>query len=162
MACNAIFLACCFLSLIEFLTSLRLERSARPLKGIMRGLSHLKESSLDLGSPLMIPFKGLPDLSSRTEVTNMIKLGKRQTRKESITGLAIGIVLVNLLLTNLSSKHIVIWILTNLLDPQVYALEVRRHADLPIRVVYSIKERRLAGTTPLHVDFEDHRPIKLE
>ena len=43
---NAIFLTCRFLSLIEFLTSLRLERSARPLKGIMRGLPRSRLDSL--------------------------------------------------------------------------------------------------------------------
>ena len=109
----------------------------------------------------MIPFKGLPDLSSRSEVINTIELRNEKARNDCITGLAICLMLVNLLLTDMSSKHHVIWILTNLPNPRVDALEMRRHADLPIRVVCSIEERWLAGTA-LHVAFVDHGPIKVE
>ena len=43
---NAIFLTCRFLSLIEFLTLLRLERSGKPLKAIIRGLPRSRPDPL--------------------------------------------------------------------------------------------------------------------
>jgi hypothetical protein len=92
----------------------------------------------------MIPLKGQPDLTSRIKVRHRLKLRKRKAREDSITGLAICFVLVNLLLTNLSSKHYIIWILTNLPNPRAYAPEICRHADLPIQVVCSIEEWWLA------------------
>jgi hypothetical protein len=58
-------------------------------------------------------------------------------------------------------KHNVSSILANLPNKPINPLEMRRHADLPIGVVYSIKERWFAKTT-LHVAFMDHGPIKME
>jgi hypothetical protein len=54
--------------------------------------------------------------------------------------LAICVVLVNFLLTDTSSKHHVVRILTNLLDLPVYALKMSKHVDLPVGVVCSIEE----------------------
>ena len=69
--------------------------------------------------------------------------------------------LVNLLLTDTSSKHLIVRILTNLLDPPVYALKMSRHVDLLVRVVCYIEEWRLTETA-FHVTFVDHGPIKVE
>jgi hypothetical protein len=66
-----------------------------------------------------------------------------------------------LLLTEASSKHLIVRILTNLPDPPVYALKMSRHVDLPVRVVCSIEVRQLAGTA-LHVAFMYHGSIKVE
>jgi hypothetical protein len=86
-----------------------IDRLSSQLRKVLVLISvHLKELGLNLGSPLMIPFKGLLDLSSHMEVTNMIKLRVQKARKDSNTGLAICIMLVNLLLTNSSSKHLII------------------------------------------------------
>jgi hypothetical protein len=70
---------------------------------------------------------------------------------------------ISLLLSGTSTrfKHNISIILRNLLDLPINALKMRRHADLPIKVVCSIEERWLAGTA-LHVAFVDHRPIKVE
>ena len=75
--------------------------------------------------------------------------------------LAICIVLFNLLLINTSSKHLIVRILTNLLNSPINTLKMRRHTDLPVGVVCSIEVRRFAGTA-LHVAFVDHGPIKVE
>ena len=75
--------------------------------------------------------------------------------------LAICVVLVNLLLADMSSKHLIVRILASLPNSPINALKMRRHADLLVGVVYSIEVGRLAGTT-LHVAFVDHRPIKVE
>jgi hypothetical protein len=65
--------------------------------------------------------------------------------------LAIYIVLVNLLLTDMSSKHLVVRILTNLSNSPINALKMRRHVNLLVGVVCSIK-----------VAFVDHGMIKVE
>jgi hypothetical protein len=70
-------------------------------------------------------------------------------------------VLVNLLLTNTSNKHLVVRIFTNLPNSPINALKIRRHVDLLVGVVCSIEVRRFAGTA-LHVVFVDHRSIKVE
>ena len=88
----------------------------------------------------MIALKPHPDLSSSSEIRNPLKLRKRKTKKENTTSLAISIVLVNLLLSDTSTKHNVISFLTNLLDPPVYALKMCRHADLLVGIVCSIEE----------------------
>jgi len=75
--------------------------------------------------------------------------------------LAICVVLVNLLLTDTSSKHLIVRILTNLPNTSINALKMRRHADLAVCVVCSIEVRRFAGTA-LHVVFVDHGPITVE
>jgi hypothetical protein len=58
--------------------------------------------------------------------------------------------------TSTRFKHNVSSILTNLLDLPINFLKMHRHADLPIGVVCSIEEWRLAET------FVDHGPIKVE
>ena len=109
----------------------------------------LKESGFYLGSPLMIPLKGILDLSSNGKVRHPIKL-QNERQNDCITHLAICVVLFNLLLSNTNSKNNVIWILTNLPNLRVYDLEMHRHVNLPIQVVCSIEEHWLARTV-LHV-----------
>jgi hypothetical protein len=67
----------------------------------------------------------------------------------------------NQLLTDTSSKHLVVRILTNLLNSSINALKMRRHVDLSVEVVCSIEVRRFVETA-IHVTFVDHRPIKVE
>ena len=124
-------------------------------------LVRLKESGFDLCGSLVTALKPHPDISSSSTIRDPLKLGKRKTRKENTTSLAICIVLVNLLLTNMSSNHLVVRILTNHPDLPVYALKMSKHADLPVRVVCSIEVGRLARTA-LYVTFVDHGPIKVE
>jgi hypothetical protein len=81
----------------------------------------LRESGFDMCGSLMIALNLHPDLSSSGEIRNPLKLRKRKIQKENTMSLTISIVLVNLLLTNTSSKHLIVRILTNLLDPSVYA-----------------------------------------
>ena len=109
----------------------------------------------------MVAKKLTPDLSSRREVRNTIKLSGRKTREKSITSPAICVVMMNFLLTNTRSKNLVVGILTDLPNTPIQALEIRRHADLPISIVCTIEVRRLAGTA-LHVAFVDHGLIKVE
>ena len=68
---------------------------------------------------------------------------------------------VNLLLTDTSSKHLVVRILANLPNSSINALKMHRHVDLPVGVVSSIEVGWLAGTA-LHVAFVDHGPIKVQ
>ena len=63
--------------------------------------------------------------------------------------------------TGRDREHNVSSILANFPDEPINPLEMRRHADLPIRLVGPIKVRWFAGTT-LHVAFVDHGPIKVE
>ena len=121
----------------------------------------LKESGFNLCHSLVIALKPHPDLSSSRAIGDSLKLRKRKTQKENTTSLVICIVLVNLLLTDMSSKHLVVSILTNLPNSPINALKMRRHADLPVGVVCSIEVWRFAGTA-LHVAFIDHGPIKVE
>ena len=109
----------------------------------------------------MIALKPHPDLLSSHTIGDSLKLRKRKTQKENIVSLAICVVLVDLLLTDTSSKHLVVRILTNLLNSPINALKMRRHADLAVWVVCSIEVRRFAGTT-LYVAFVDHGPIMVE
>jgi hypothetical protein len=99
----------------------------------------LKKSSFDLCSSLMIALKPHPDLSSSNTIRDSLKLRKEKTQKENTTSLAIYVVLVNLLLTDMNSKHLIVSILTNLPKSLINALKMSRHADLPVRVVCSIK-----------------------
>jgi len=120
----------------------------------------VEESGFDLGCTLVVAKKLTPDLSSHRGVRNTIKLSGRKTRQKSITSPAICVVLINLLLTNTRSKNLVVGILTDLPNTPIQALEIRRHADLPINIVCTIEVRQLAGTV-LHVAFVDHGPIKV-
>jgi hypothetical protein len=58
-------------------------------------------------------------------------------------------------------KYNVSSVLINLPDLPINALKMCGHIDLPIGVVYSIEERRLAKIV-LHVTFMDYEPIKVE
>jgi hypothetical protein len=109
----------------------------------------------------MIAIKPHPDLSSSSIIRDSLKLRKRKTRKENTTSVAICVVLVNLLLIDMSSKHLIVRILANLPNSPVNALKMRRHADLPVGVICFIEEWRLVRTM-LHVTFVDHGPIKVE
>ena len=73
----------------------------------------VEESSFDLGCTLVVAKKLTLDLSSHREVRNTIKLSGRKTRENSIMSPAICVVLINLLLTNTRSKHLVVGVLTN-------------------------------------------------
>jgi hypothetical protein len=119
----------------------RLEARGQSIDGLSIQLSkvliltfvRLKESGFDLHGSLVLVLKPHLDLSSGSEIKNPLKLRKRKTQKENTTSLAISIVLVNLLLIDMSSKHLIVRILTNILDPPVYALKMSRHADLLVR-----------------------------
>ena len=121
----------------------------------------VEESGFDLGCTLVVAKKLTPDLSSHRGVRNTIKLSGRKTREKSITSPAICVVLINLLLTNMRNKNLIVGILTNLLDKPIQTLEICRHADLTISIVCTIEVWQLARTG-LHVAFADHRPIKVE
>jgi hypothetical protein len=58
-------------------------------------------------------------------------------------------------------KHNIGSILANISNKPINPVEMRRHADLPIGVVCSIKEQWFVETT-LHVAFVDHGPIKVK
>jgi hypothetical protein len=99
----------------------------------------VKESSFDLCGSLVIALKPYPDLLSSSTIRDSLKLRKGKTKKENTMSLAICVVLVNLLLTDTSSKHVVVRILKNLPNSPINALKMHRHVDLPVRVVCSIK-----------------------
>jgi len=67
---------------------------------------------------------------------------------------------VNLIRTNPNNNHHVDRIQTNISNSISQALEVRRHANFPVRVVHAIKPRSFAK--PLHVAFADQEPVKVE
>jgi hypothetical protein len=113
----------------------------------------LKEYGFDMRSALMISLEGRPDLPSRLKILNTLKLRKRENIEQSISGLAICLMVVNLILTDPNSKHHIVLGQTNLPNSRSKALVVHKHADLPIDVVHAIEPWRVAG--PLHVTFVD-------
>ena len=139
----------------------RIDRLSIQLRVLMLTLVRLKESDFDLCGSLVIALKPHPDLSSSSIIRDSLKLRKGKTQKENTTSLAICIVLVNLLLTDTSSKHLIVRILTNFPNSLINALKMRRHVDLSGRVVCSIEVRWFVRTV-LHVAFVDHGPIKVE
>jgi hypothetical protein len=118
-------------------------------------------SGFDLCGSLVIAIKPHTDLSSSSTIRDSLKLRKQKTQKENTTSVVICVVLVNLLLTDTSSKHLVVRILANLPNSPINALKMRRHVDLPVGVICSIEEWRLARTVLL-VAFVDHGSIKVE
>ena len=107
---------------------------------LILSLVRLKESGFDLCGSLVIALKPHPDLSSSSTIRDSLKLKKGKTQKENTTSLAICIVLVNLLLIDTSSKHLVVSILTNLPNSPINALKMHRYADLTVGIVCSIEE----------------------
>jgi hypothetical protein len=124
-------------------------------------LVRLEEYGFDLCSPLVIALKLHPDLSSSHTIRDSFELRKRKTREKNTASNAICVVLIDLILNNVSFKHNIISILTNLPNFSIYPLKMCGYVNLPIGVVYSIKERWFAETLP-HAAFVNHGPIKVE
>jgi hypothetical protein len=74
---------------------------------------------------------------------------------------AICVVLIDLILSNVSFKHNIISILTNLPNFSINPLKMCGYVNLLIGVVYSIEEQWFAETLP-HAAFVNHGPIKVE
>ena len=120
----------------------RIDRLSIQLREVLiLTLVSFKESGFDLCGSLVIALKPHLDLSSSSTIKDSLKLRKRKTRKENTTSLAICVVLVNLLLSDMSSKHLIVRILANLPNSPINALKMRRHADLLVGVICSIEER---------------------
>jgi hypothetical protein len=106
---------------------------------IILPLVRLKESSFDLCGPLMIALKPHPDLPSGSTIGDSLKLRKQKTQKENTTSPVVCVVLINLILINMSSKHNVISILTNLPNFPINLLKKCGYANLIIGAVCSIE-----------------------
>ena len=111
----------------------------------------------------MIALKPHPDLLSCSTIGDTLELRKRKTREKHTASFAICVVPILVILggTGCDREHNVSSILTNFPDETINPLEMRRHADLPIRIVGPIEVWWFARTT-LDVAFMDHGPIKVE
>lgn len=116
----------------------------------------LKESSLDIRRADMTFLESGPDLKSHLKNRTTLKLRKRKTGKQSIDGLTVGVVLVILVLTILSSQNCVILVQANVPNLRSNTLQVGGHANIPIHIVSSIKPRGFLLARTI-IAFMDHK-----
>jgi hypothetical protein len=103
----------------------------------------------------MESLEGGPDLVSHSQMSNSLKLNKRETREQSVSSFAFRI--MELHLNHNIERNIEI----DLPDVVPNTLKICWHAKLLVRIVRPIKEQRFANTS-FHVAFVDLKPIKVE
>jgi hypothetical protein len=108
---------------------------------------------------LMESLKGGPDLMSRSQMSNSLKLSQREAQEHSILSLVVWIMELQLNRSDLSTLAIESSIKANLPNSIPNTLKKRGHVNLPIWVVRLVKERWLANTT-FHVAFMDFELIR--
>jgi hypothetical protein len=100
---------------------------------------------------LMESLEGRPDLMSRSQMSNSLKLTKQETREQSVLSFVVRIMELHLNWSDLITCSIKIRVEANLPNLLTDALKIRRHVD-PL-VPRSIEEQRFANTLS-HVDFK--------
>jgi hypothetical protein len=108
---------------------------------------------------LMESHEGRPDLMSRSQMSNSLKLIKRETREQSVLSFVLRIMELHLNWSDPVTCSIEIRIEANFSNPVTHDLKIHRHANLPVRVIGPIKERRFANTS-FHVAYVDFEPIR--
>ena len=108
---------------------------------------------------LMESLEGRPDLMSHRQMSNSLKLTKRETREQSVSRFVVRIMELHLNWSDLITCSIEIRFKANLPNSVTDALKICRHANLLVRVVGPIEERRFANTS-FHVAYVDFEPIR--
>ena len=108
---------------------------------------------------LMESLEGRLDLMSRIQMSNSLKLTKRETREQSVLSFVVRIMELHLNLSDPVTCSIENRIEANFPNLVIDALKIRRHANLPVRAVGLIEERRFANTLFL-VAYMDFKPIR--
>jgi hypothetical protein len=100
-----------------------------------------------------------PDLKSHSQMSNSLKLTKRETREQSVSSFVVRIMELHLNWSDPVTCSIENRIEANFPNPVTDALKIRRHANLPVRVIGPIEEKRFANTS-FHVAYVDFEPIR--
>jgi hypothetical protein len=108
---------------------------------------------------LMESLDGRSDLMSRSQMSNSLKLTKRETREQSVSSFVVRIMELHLNWSDPVTCSIANRIEANFPNQVTDALKIRRHANLPVRVIGPIEERRFANTS-FHVAYVDFEPIR--
>jgi hypothetical protein len=108
---------------------------------------------------LIESLKGIPDLMSRSQMPNSLKLTKRETREQIVSSFVVRIMELHLNWSDSVTCSIEIRIKANFPNTVTDALKICRHANLPVRVIGPIEERRFANTS-FHVAYMDFEPIR--
>jgi hypothetical protein len=109
----------------------------------------------------MESLEGGPDLVSHSQMSNSLKLNKRETREQSVSSFAFRIMELHLNQSDRITHNIERNIEIDLPDVVPNTLKICWHAKLLVRIVRPIKEQRFANTS-FHVAFVDLKPIKVE
>jgi len=116
------------------------------LKGLLRPFSDSTRLHVNFEKSFLVPIN-MYDRATHLAKTFGCKVGSMSFTYHGLPKsslfhqrMMICVVLINLLLSDTSIKHNISSILTNLIDSPVYALNMRRHENLLVGVVYSIKE----------------------
>jgi hypothetical protein len=94
---------------------------------------------------------------SRRKVSNSLKLSQGEAREQCVLSFVIRI--IELQLSDLSTRDIERGVKTDLPDVVSNTPKICRHADLLVQVVCPIEEQWLASTM-FHVAFVDFEPIR--
>ena len=125
-------------------------------KLLVLSLVCLKQSGIYMIIALMEFLEGGPDMVSRSQMSNLLKFSKQETREQSVSSFVVRIMKLHLNRSDPSTRNIE----TNLLDAITNTLKIYRHADILVWVVRPIIERRFANTL-FHVTFLDFRQIRV-
>jgi hypothetical protein len=108
---------------------------------------------------LMESLEDRPDLMSHSQMSNSLKLTKRETREQSVSSFVVRTMELHLNWSNLVTCSIENHIEANFPNPVTDALKISRRANLPVRVIGPIEEQRFANTS-FHVAYVDFEPIR--
>jgi hypothetical protein len=89
--------------------------------------------------------EGVLDLVSHNQMSNSLKLSKRETREQSVSSFVVRIMQLHLNQNNPSTRSIKHSIETDLPDMVPNTPKICWHADLLVWVVRPIKQRRFAN-----------------
>ena len=105
--------------------------------------------------------EGRPNIVSRSQMYNSLKLSKRETREQSVSSFVVRIMELHLNWSHPVTCSIEIHIKANFPNPVTDAPKIHRHTNLPVWVIGPIEERRFANTS-FHVACVDLEPIREE
>jgi hypothetical protein len=108
---------------------------------------------------LMESLEGRPDLMSHSQMSNSLKLTKREAREQSVSSFVVRIMELHLNWSDSVTCSIEIRIEANFPNLVIDALNIHRHANLPVRVIGPIEEWRFANTS-FHVAYVDFESIR--
>jgi hypothetical protein len=108
---------------------------------------------------LMESLEGRLDLMSRSQMSNSLKLTKRETREQSVSSFVVRIMELHLNWSDPVTCSIKNRIEANFPNPVTDALKISRHENLPVHVIGPIEEWRFANTS-FHVAYVDFELIR--